>query len=46
MHDAEITPLPPWSRVLEKLIVIYVVKKTLAFYGNRRFITVLTRDRH
>jgi hypothetical protein len=36
----------PWSRVLlEKLIVTQLVKLP-AFYGTRRFITMLTRARH
>jgi len=39
--------LTPWSRVLfEKLSASQLVKKFLAFYGNRRFITVFTRARH
>jgi hypothetical protein len=40
------TPLTPWNIVLlEKLIVIQLVKKLLAFYGTRRFFTVFTRFR-
>jgi len=36
-----------WSRVLlEKLTVTQLVKKFLAFYGTRRFITVFKRIRH
>jgi hypothetical protein len=36
-----------WSRViLEKLIITQLVKKLLAFYGTRRFITVFKRARH
>ena len=39
--------LTPWSRVLpEKLKRSKILKKFLAFYGTRRFITVLTRARH
>jgi hypothetical protein len=34
--------LTPWGNVLEKPIVIEVVKKFLTFYGNQRFITMLT----
>ena len=34
--------LPEWTRIPpENLTVDYLVKKFLAFYGNRRFITVL-----
>ena len=36
----------PWSRVLEKLIGSELVKKFLAFYGTRRFITTFTSARH
>jgi len=37
----------PWSRVLlGKLSGSQVVKKFPAFYGTRRFITVVTRARH
>jgi len=32
--------------VLEQLIVTQLVKKSHAFYGNRRFITVFTRTRN
>jgi len=32
--------------LLEKLIVTQLVKKSPAFYGSRRFITVFIRDRH
>ena len=36
-----------WSRVLlEKLTGSHLVKKLPAFYGNRRFNTAFTRDRH
>jgi hypothetical protein len=35
-----------WSRVLEKLIVVQLVKKFLTFHGTRRFITVFTRTCH
>ena len=39
--------LPPWTRVLlEKLICSHLVKKFLAFYGTRRFITAFTSARH
>jgi hypothetical protein len=34
------------QRVLEKLTVTPLVKKFLAFYGTRRFITVFTPSRH
>jgi hypothetical protein len=35
--------LTPWSRVLlEKLLVLQLIKKFTAFYGTRKFITVLT----
>ena len=38
--------LTPWSRVLlEKLTGSQVVKKFPAFYGTRKFITVLTSAR-
>ena len=38
--------LTPWSRVLEKLTGLQLVKKFPAFYGTRRFITTFTSDRH
>jgi len=39
--------LIPWSRVLPgKPTVTQLVKKFSAFYGNRRFITVFTRDHY
>jgi len=38
--------LTPWSRVLEKLTGLQLVKKFLTFYGTRRFITALTSARH
>jgi hypothetical protein len=39
--------LTPWSRVLlEKLTVLQLVKKFLAFYGTRRFIIAFTSGRH
>jgi hypothetical protein len=39
--------LTPWSRVLlEKLTGFQLVKKFLAFYGTRRFITTFTSARH
>jgi len=39
--------LTPWSRVLlQKLTGSQLVKKLPAFYGTRRFITVLTSARH
>jgi hypothetical protein len=38
--------LTPWSRVLfEKLTGLQLVKKSLAFYGTRRFITPLINAR-
>jgi hypothetical protein len=37
----------PWGRaLLEKLTVTQIVKKFQAFYGNRRFITMFTKDSH
>jgi hypothetical protein len=33
----------PWSRLLEKLIVIQLAKKLPAFYGIQMFSTVFTR---
>jgi hypothetical protein len=38
--------LTPWSRVLEKLSGPHLVKKFLAFYGTRMFITAFTSARH
>ena len=39
--------LTPWSGVLiEKLKVSHLVKKLLAFYGARKFITLFTNVRH
>ena len=39
--------LTPWCRVLlEKLIVLQLVKKFPTFHGTRRFITALTSVRH
>jgi hypothetical protein len=39
--------LSPWIKdLLEKLIVPQIVKKFLAFYGTRKFITVFTTARH
>jgi len=39
--------LTPWSRVLlEKLTGFQLVKKFLAFYGNRRFITAIKSARN
>ena len=38
--------LTPWSRVLEKLTGLQLVKKIPAFYGTRRFITAFTSARH
>jgi hypothetical protein len=39
--------LTPWSRVLpEKLVVLQLNKKFLAFYGTRRFITTFTTACH
>jgi hypothetical protein len=37
----------PWDRiVLGKLVVVHLVKKSLAFYWTRRFITMFTRPLH
>jgi hypothetical protein len=42
-----VTKLTLWSRVLlEKLIVIHLVKKFPAFYGTHNFLTVFTRAHH
>ena len=39
--------LTPWSRVLlEKLLVLQLIKKFPSFYGTRKFITILTSARH
>jgi hypothetical protein len=38
--------LTPWSRDLEKLTGLQLVKKFPAFYGTRRFITALTNASH
>ena len=39
--------LTPWSRVLlEKLIILWLVKKFPAFYGTQRFITKFSSARH
>jgi hypothetical protein len=38
--------LTPWSRVLEKLTGLQLVKKFPAFYGTRRFITAFTTACH
>jgi len=39
--------LTPWNRVLlEKLTGSQLVKKFLAFYGTRKFITAFTSARH
>jgi hypothetical protein len=38
--------LTPWSRDLEKLTGLQLVKKFPAFYGTRMFITALTSARH
>jgi hypothetical protein len=39
--------LTPWSRVLlEKLTFLQLVKKILAFYGTRKFITAFTSPLH
>jgi len=35
-----------WNEVLEKLVVVHLVKKFTAFYGSRKCITVLTKARH
>jgi hypothetical protein len=37
--------IPPWSRVLEKLIVAQLVKFP-ALYGTRKLITIFTGTRH
>jgi len=37
---------PPWSSVLEKLIVPQLVKKGPTVYGTWRFITTFTRSRY
>jgi hypothetical protein len=40
-----INQLTPWRRVLlEKLIVIQLVKKFPAIYGTQMFITMFTRE--
>jgi hypothetical protein len=40
-----VTELTPWCRVLlEKIIVVQLVKKYPAFYGTRRFIIVFKKD--
>jgi len=36
----------PWNRLQEKLTGSQPVKKFLAFYGTRRFITAFTRACH
>jgi hypothetical protein len=41
-----INKLTPRSRVLEKLIVTYLVKKFPNFYGTQNFHSVFTRARH
>jgi len=48
LHYAYMTYLlTPWSRVLlEELTDSQLVKKFLAFYGTRRFITAFTSARH
>jgi len=38
--------LTPWSRVLEKLTGLQLVKKFPAFYGTRTFVTAFTSVRH
>jgi len=38
--------LTPWNRVLEKLTGFQLVKKFLAFYETRRFITAVTSSCH
>jgi hypothetical protein len=42
-EEAVICFKTPWTRVLEKLELIEVVKKFHVFYGTIRFITVYTR---
>jgi len=53
MHEEMIILLPdytylltPRSRVLENLTVSHLVKKFLAFYGTRMFITAFTSSRY
>jgi len=38
--------LTPWSRVLEKLVVSYVVKVSSTLCGNTKFITAFTTAHH
>ena len=46
LHFTHTYLLKPWSRVLlEKLLVLQLIKKFPAFYGTRKFITVLTSAR-
>jgi len=45
--EADNNSLTPQNKILlEKLIVAQLVKKCLAFHGNRRFITVFTTASH
>ena len=47
LTDSLTHSLTPWSRVLlEKLTGFQLVKKFLAFYGTRRFITAFTSACH
>jgi len=47
MHYTIISLRTPWRRVLlEKLVVLQLVKKFPEFYGSRKFITVFTRFYH
>jgi len=44
---SKVNYLTPWSRVLlKKLTASQLVKKSTAFYGNRRFSAMFTRARH
>jgi hypothetical protein len=38
--------LTPWSRLLEKLTGLHLVKKFPIFYGTRMFIAVFKNARH
>jgi hypothetical protein len=42
--SSQLSKSTPWSRdLLEKLILVQLLKKFSLIYGNRRFIAVLTR---
>jgi hypothetical protein len=46
-NDNTSNELIPWNTVLiEKLIVVQLVKKFSFFYGARKFIAVFTKARH